>query len=533
MLYRPIDIPKGTNTLDPVFPSTGVTRFIVGSEADIRNRVTGIGKAVAMVAGAIAFFPEDNLTDEMLRKLAKRFETYLLPKMVSGEDYEILWGTFTKGNSTELRYVLPLVRRKDAKPLVVSPKLINDVAIWVRVQNLSFGWRDPNPPVRAGVRPDFRPGQAKAGVKADIVEYLEEAVLAGDLSSRDEVIEDLSSIGFEVRAKEPQGLTVRYTGDNSAVHRKDILLEGVIFDQTFGQQDAVLGAEQKAAIDAAILDGLKRIDDLVSEAGAKLKRQLQERLSGAVSSEIKDCTATIVAEGAKVRALIETDEKSFGEKSEDIRKTLKELVSQISRETAAATDEIGKVVSDAMSSLDKQVNASAKKVEHAVSAEVVQKDAKLAEMSQRIEALAKQTQTFESKAKVVKGAALVAAAFIGISVSASIWAVWSVVPNAVRADRLLDQAEKTSVAVIQNFDTADATLAKGIEITEESSAALAAAQAGMVSLLTHITDVEKAFAVEKKADGTDALTVYIRRLPNVQDCDRDATCVVRLNRSSP
>lgn len=485
MLFRQIDIPKGTSNLDPVFPPSGVTTIIIGSEAEVRNRVAGIGKAVPMIAGAIAFFPEDEFTPEDLRKVADRFESYLLPQLERGRDYDILWGTFTKGGSTELRFALPLVKHKDQKPLSVPSKLLADPSVWVRVQNLSFGWRDPNPPVRAGVRPDFGYDRTKGALKSSLVEYLEEAVLCGDLLSREDVIKDLSALGFELRDKGASSLTVRYCGDNPEIHKRDLQLEGVIFDQSFGKQENGLIAEQRAQIDAAVTAGIAAIDAAVSSA--------ERRISEALADGVTDAVAENVAE---VRSALRLT-------GEEVKDRLKAAVDEDVRGHAPQLEETGKKVTELRT--------------------------RLTEQEGRIDAAVSQVEKARKPFLIGVGAA-VAVTLLALGVS-----LWSTTRNASAGAKLagiIERAEKLDAVVLNDLQVFNDAMDTHLARIDANNEALDAAQAGMRALLDNINDVRNAFAIETKSDGTEVLTIYVRRLQNARSCDEDPTCVVRANPST-
>lgn len=485
MLFRQIDVPKGISNLDPVFPSTGVHDFIVGSEADIRYRVASIGKAVAMQAGAIAFFPEDEFTPEDLRKLADRFEAYLLPQMERGVDYDILWGTFTKGGSTELRYALPLVRRRDQKPLSIPSKLLAEASVWVRVQNLNFGWRDPNPAIRAGVRPDFQFDRSKGALKTYLVDYLEEAVLAGDLKSRDEVIKDLSTLGFEVRDKEPLGLTVRYCGDNPEIHRRDLQLEGAVFEQSFGKQDHSIAAEQRAVIEDAVKQGVAAIEEAFVSAEKRLSDALTDGVTDAVAENVGEVRGALRAVGEEVKerlqATVGAEVKGHAPQLEETSKHITELRSRLSEQEGRIDEAVSKA---------------------------------------------------ESLRKPFLIGAGIAAGLVVLAISMSLWTTGRNASEGSKMAGVIERAEQLDEVVLNRLSVFDGAMDTHLSRIEKNNEALAAGQAGMRALLDNITDVRNAFAIETKSDGTDVLTIYVRRLQNLRSCDEDPTCVVRVNPST-
>ena len=51
----------------------------------------------------------------------------------------------------------------------------------------------------------------------------------------------------------------------------------------------------------------------------------------------------------------------------------------------------------------------------------------------------------------------------------------------------------------------------------------------MVQSLTILGD---AVRIEQKADGTNALTIYTRKIPSVRNCDRQPGCVARVDTRS-
>ena len=492
MLFRTIDISRGETSIAPVFPESGegvTNEYIVGSKEAIERQLKGIGKATAMTAGAIAFYPEDEFEQEDLRLLASRMERYLFPNKVRGEDYSILWGVYTKGGSSELRFVLPLVNPKTKKTITAPVKLLSEIAVWVKIQNQSFGWKTPQTPARAGVRPEFAYTRTNGALKPAIVGFVEEAVLAGDLNSRDDVIKDLSANGFEVKRADPRGLTVRYCGSDAEIHKKDIRLESVIFDEDFGHVAGAPSGRVREEIEAVIKGGIASIEKAAQEATGAIDgivmQAVENRVGGAV-----------------------------GDYEDNIRTTIT-AVAQTAKEELLKAVEAG-------------VEAHAPAVSEAT--------AKVAALHQRIDADNSRIEEVVSAAESARKPFLIGAGVLGGLVAcAALVTLWSGIKNARVSGQIasvIERAEQLDEVVLNRVEINDAALDGHLARISANDDALEAAQAGMRSLLDNINDVRNAFAMEVKSDGTEVLTLYLRRLPSARQCDDDPTCVVRVNPST-
>lgn len=543
MLLRFNDVPRDATTLDETgfLDRKDAPRVfeIIGRRASVEAayRKTG-AKAVQSaiqgqpraLLGAIVFSGNEEDDDMFLRRIAGRWETDFLTGYVRHEHYEVLWHHLNWGAAHELRFFLPLWNKVEQAPLPVPKAMIDRSDLWTRVQALTFGIKDPFPRYRSGIRPDFQLAERgpNKGLRSALTAYIEDAVMAGELQSRRAVIADLGKIGFEVAKEDPQALTVRYVGESedlSLKAKRPVVLTGPAFAEGFGQIDDPKIVE----IEKAVSDGLSR---LRSEAKA-----LSEKLAPNVERTIQDAAQRHVEDAmGKVDQGLETRLSGFQERAAQAVLDKRNELTEGVRTLEASAETARRNISEQLLNFQKVARES--------------KDALVEETDRDIAAAVEVVKLFEKKL----GAAQTQLDELGASKDAQIKkltygiaamgviAVLLLVPTiyfSTGGARLVSEVTAASAEIAdQNARLAELSRQTGEEV-EQHRAALSHAvdlqsqvQEALQGMAQSMTILGDAVRIEEKADGTNAMTIYTRKIPTVRNCDRQPGCVARVDTRS-
>lgn len=543
MLLRFNDVPRDATMLDETsfFDRKDSPRVVelIGRQAAVEAayRKTGAKAIQAAIQGqprallgAIVFAGDEEDDDNFLRRIAERWETSFLPGYVRHEHYEILWHHLNWGAAHELRFFLPLWNRAEQVPLPVPKAMIDRSDLWTRVQALTFGLKDPFPRYRSGIRLDFQLAERgpNKGLRSALTAYIEDAVMAGELRSRREVIADLGKIGFEVAKEEPQALTVRYVGESGDLAQKakrPVVLTGPAFAESFGQiddpklveiEDAVkdgvkrLQAEAKAqseklapGVEKAIQDAVERyVGDAMSRADQGLEKRLvgfQERtaqLAAEKHSEFAEGAKNLEVEAEATRRILNEQLVSFQKVA---RESKDALVEETDRDLAASVEVIKlfqKKLDAAQAQLDEQAT---------------RKDALIKKLTYGLVALG-----------VIAVLLLVPSLYFSVGGARLVAEVKAASAEiAKQQEKLATLSHRTGEEVAQHR----AALTHAVDLHNQVQEALQ----GMAQSLSILGD---AVRIEKKADGTNALTIYTRKMPTVRNCDREPGCIARVDTRS-
>ena len=487
------------------------------------------GQARALM-GALVFSADEDADEMFLRRMAERWETDFLQGLSRFEHYEILWHHLNWGAGHELRFFLPLWNKVDQAPFAVPKQMIDRSDLWTRVQALTFGLQDPFPRHRAGIRPGLQlsdRGPNKT-LKAALTAYVEEAIMAGEFRSRGAGIADLGKIGFEVAKEEPQALTVRYAGADADLvqkARKPIMLTGPAFSDSFGLIDDPKIVELQDAVKA----GLKRLRDEAEAQSARLAPGIEKAIQDAADLHSK---AALKEAGPELERRLGDFKQQAEQVVDDQRiamafslKTGGEEVDRLRRNIAASVEGFNKATKEGKDALVAEAMR-----ELAASAEAIKIFTKNLE-----EAKKDLRDLGERKDRIIKRLTygLVAAGCI------SALLLIPTVYFSTRHQRMLRHADSPDDDISQQKAQLDVlagqtaeelalhrdALTHAVELERQVQEALQ----GMAQSLTILGD---AVRIEEKADGTNALTIYTRKIPSVRNCDRQPGCVARVDTRS-
>ena len=487
------------------------------------------GQARALM-GALVFSADEEADETFLRRMAERWEADFLQGLSRFEHYEILWHHLNWGAGHELRFFLPLWNKVYQAPFAAPKQMIDRSDLWTRVQALTFGLQDPFPRHRAGIRPGLQlsdRGPNKT-LKAALTAYVEDAVMAGELHSRGEVIADLGKIGFEVAKEDTHALTVRYAGadtDLAQKARKPIMLTGPAFADSFGLIDDPKIIELQEEVKA----GLKRIRDEAAAQSARLAPGIEQTIEEAADRHSKDAIkgagpelerrlAEFRASAEQAvedqRAALAFSLKTKGDEADALRRNITTSVEAFHKATKEGKDAL---VAEAMREL-------------AASVETIKIFTKDLEGAKKL-----LHELGERKDRIIKrltygliGVGCVAALLLLPTLYFSTRGAILVAEVKMASAEIAAQKEQLSALVGQTVEELAQhreALSHAVELERQVQEALQ----GMVQSLTILGD---AVRIEQKADGTNALTIYTRKIPSVRNCDRQPGCVARVDTRS-
>lgn len=543
MLLRFNDISRDAATLDETgfLDRKGSPRVLemVGRQpaAEAAFKKTG-AKAVQSaiqgqpraLMGAIEFTGNEEDDDSFLRRMIDRWEAHFMAGYSRHDHYEILWHHLKWGVGHELRFFLPLWNKADQAPLPAPKSALDRADIWTRVQALTFGLKDPFPRQRAGIRPDFQLAERgpNRSLRSALIAHIEDAVMAGELRSRREVIADLGKSGFEVSKEDPEALTVRYTGVSEELVQKSkrpIQLAGPAFEEGFGQ----VADPKVLEIEEVVKEGVKRLRSEARAHSEKLEPDIGKVISDAVGREIID------ALGKTDRTLEEklTDFQSraaalIEQKKAEIGKGAAEMQASAEVERKKLDEQLAhfqKVTRESKAALMEEV-----KSDLSTSVEVVKTfSAKLSAMQQQVDdQLMRKDALIKKQSYLLGAAAAVALILLMPTVYFSIGGAGLVSQVKDATAQIEEQRQEFSALGAQTSDELvqhRAALSHAVELQGQVQDALQ----GMAQSMSILND---AVRIEEKADGSSALTIYSRKIPTVRNCDRQPGCIARVDTRS-
>lgn len=543
MLLRFNDVPRDATSLDETgfLDRKDAPRVaeLVGRQAAVEAAYKRTGAKAVQSAiqgqprallGAIIFSGDEEDDDIFLRRMAERWEADFLSGYVRNEHYEILWHHLNWGAAHELRFFLPLWNKAEQAPLPVPRAMIDRSDLWTRVQALTFGLKDPFPRYRSGIRPDFQLAERgpNKGLRSALTAYIEDAVMTGELRSRREVIADLGKIGFEVAKEDPQALAVRYVGESEDLAQKakrPVVLTGPAFGEGFGRIDDPKIVE----LENAVKEGVSR---LRAEAKAH-----SEKLAPGVEQAIQDAAQQHVADAmGKVDQGLVARFSSFQERAA-------QLVSEKQSELADGVKSLEAGADTARRNLNEQLMDFQKVARES-------KDVLVEETGRDLAAAAEVVKLFQKKLDAAqaqldeqgaKKDALIKKLSYGLAVVGVI-ALLLLVPTlyfSFGGARLVAEVKMASAEIAEQQAGLAALSRQTSEEIEQHRAALTHAvdlqsqvQEALQGMAQSLTILGNAVRIEQKADGTNALTVYTRKIPTVRNCDRQPGCIARVDTRS-
>jgi len=249
-------------------------RVLQGKPEEVRELIDASPYAKKYTSGVLSFAEKD-LPPGQREKLMESFERVLMPGL-DKDQYSVLWVEHGDKGRVELNFVIPnteLLTGKRLQPYFDRADRPR-IDAWQTLVNDRLGLHDPNAPGnrRALVTPGNLPETKQEAAQA-ITDGLLRLCEAGEVKTRQDVIEALSGAGFEVVRTTSRSISLADPEGG-----KNIRLKGAIYEQSFEAGDG-LRAEIESAGERYRADAEVRVQRAraVCEQGTELKREENQR----------------------------------------------------------------------------------------------------------------------------------------------------------------------------------------------------------------------------------------------------------------
>lgn len=193
-----------------------------GDPEQTRDLIDSLDFKHKYTSGVLSFAPDEKITPEMEEAIIDRFEKVAFAGL-EPDQYNILWVRHTHAGHHELHFVTPRVELSTGKSLNIKPPgdlaqaTFDDFRSEI---NARYGLADPDDPDRArnvsvpdhelkaaaeAVRSGQKPSE---NIRVLLDEVLTERAVQGLITSREDVIEHVKDLGFEVGREGKNYITV-------------------------------------------------------------------------------------------------------------------------------------------------------------------------------------------------------------------------------------------------------------------------------------------------------------------------------------
>lgn len=210
-----------------------------GDPEQTRNLIDSLDFKHKYTSGVLSFAPDEEITPEMENEIIDRFESVAFAGLAP-DQYNILWVRHTHAGHHELHFVTPRVELETGKSLNIRPPgdlakaAFDDFRSEI---NARYALADPDDPDRArnvatpshelkAAAEALRSGQkAPDNIRELIDGVLTERALQGQITSREDVLEHVKDLGFEVTREGKNYITVQEPESGQRWRMKGALYE--------------------------------------------------------------------------------------------------------------------------------------------------------------------------------------------------------------------------------------------------------------------------------------------------------------------
>jgi len=195
---------------------------IRGDPNHTRDLIDSLDFKHKYTSGVLSFAPNEKITPEMEEAIIERFENVAFAGLEQ-DQYNILWVRHTHAGHHELHFVVPRVELSTGKSLNIKPpgQLAQDTFDDFRSEiNAKYGLADPDDPDRErnvsvpdyelkAIAEAIRNGQKPPeNIRGLIDGVLTERAVQGLINNREDVLEHVKDLGFEVAREGKNYITV-------------------------------------------------------------------------------------------------------------------------------------------------------------------------------------------------------------------------------------------------------------------------------------------------------------------------------------
>lgn len=228
--------------------------IVRGDPEHTKNLIDSLDFKHKYTSGVLSFAHGEKITPEMENEIIERFENVAFAGL-EPDRYNILWVRHTHAGHHELHFLTPRIELETKKSLNIRPpgKVAKATFDDFRSEiNARYGLADPDDPDRARniAIPDhelkkaaeaLRKGEkAPDNVRQLIDDVLTERAVNGLITSRNDVLEHVKDLGFEVTRQGKDYITVKEPESGQRWR-----LKGALYDREFEPSTTIERAEKK------------------------------------------------------------------------------------------------------------------------------------------------------------------------------------------------------------------------------------------------------------------------------------------------
>lgn len=193
----------------------GTARVLMGNEKLTRSIINSIKNEEKLSVGCLSF-EEENIDEKLKYKLMAEFEEMLLPGMQ--DRVNVLWVEHRDKGALELNYVIPKIDLKTGKSL--NPYYFKQdkerVDLWKNLQNLKYGFSDPNDPTKKRNVEYTKEEFLKIEDYEKLDQALQSLVKIGKIQNRDQLVSFCKDHNVDVTRAGNDYLALKLPGSKKA-----------------------------------------------------------------------------------------------------------------------------------------------------------------------------------------------------------------------------------------------------------------------------------------------------------------------------
>lgn len=247
---------------------------LLGKPEEVRELIDASPYAKKYTSGVLSF-AEADLAPGQREKLMESFERVLMPGL-DKDQYSILWVEHRDKSRLELNFLIPNTELLTGKRLQPYYDRADRPRIdaWQTTVNARLGLHDPNAPEnrRTLVTPNTLPKTKQEAAEA-ITDGLVRLCVAGELKTRQDVIQALTASGFDIVRTTKTSISIADPEGG-----RNLRLRGAIYEQSFENGDGLqaeierAGERYRATAEARVRQARE-----VCQRGTELKRADNQR----------------------------------------------------------------------------------------------------------------------------------------------------------------------------------------------------------------------------------------------------------------
>jgi hypothetical protein len=214
-------------------------------------------------------FEENNIPEHQKKLLMNEFEKMVFAGL-DHDQYDCLWIEHTDKGRLELNFLIPNLELQSGKRLQpYYDKIDRDYFDnWKQTVNDRFGFSDPNDPdnKRSIVTAHDLPRDKKQAVEM-INQHIVKQCEDGFIKSRDDVIQELTTNGFEIARETKSSISIKDPDGG-----KNIRLKGALYERDFK-----FSKETRAEVERTIRDYRDNTEQRLADARKALNKAYQAK----------------------------------------------------------------------------------------------------------------------------------------------------------------------------------------------------------------------------------------------------------------